>query len=292
MEEGSLRCDANISTRRVGETELGTKVEIKNLNSVRSLERALRYEEDRQRTALERGEPLVQETRHFDEQTGSTHTLRSKEEAFDYRYFPEPDLPPLEPDRAWVKGLEAELPELPAARRDRYVADLGLRPEQARILAGSPSTATFFEATVALGADPASAANWITQDLAGLVNTARIELDAARVTPRHVADLVALVADQTISATGAKQVLEEAFETGDTAGAIVERRGLRQVVDPAALEAWVEEAIAENPGPVEQFRGGKEGALNAVLGQVMKKSGGSANPKAVRELLLRRLSGS
>jgi aspartyl-tRNA(Asn)/glutamyl-tRNA(Gln) amidotransferase subunit B len=292
MEEGSLRCDANISTRRPGETELGTKVEIKNLNSVRSLERALRYEEDRQRTALERGEPLVQETRHFDEETGATHTLRSKEEAFDYRYFPEPDLPPLEPDRAWVKGLEAELPELPAARRDRYAAELGLRPEQARILAGSPSTAAFFEATVALGADPASAANWITQDLAGLVNTARIELDAARVTPRHVADLVALVADQTISATGAKQVLEEAFETGDTAGAIVERRGLRQVVDPAALEAWVDEAIAENPGPVEQFRGGKEGALNAVLGQVMKKSGGSANPKAVRELLLRRLSGS
>ena len=292
MEEGSLRCDANISTRRAGETKLGTKVEIKNLNSVRSLERALRYEEDRQRTALERGEPLVQETRHFDEETGATHTLRSKEEAFDYRYFPEPDLPPLEPDRAWVKGLEAELPELPAARRDRYVAGLGLRPEQARILAGSPSTATFFEATVALGADPASAANWITQDLAGLVNTARIELDAARVTPRHVADLVALVADQTISATGAKQVLEEAFETGDTAGAIVERRGLRQVVDPAALEAWVDEAIAENPGPVEQFRGGKEGALNAVLGQVMKKSRGSANPKAVRELLLQRLSGS
>ena len=292
MEEGSLRCDANISTRRAGETKLGTKVEIKNLNSVRSLERALRYEEDRQRTALERGEPLVQETRHFDEETGATHTLRSKEEAFDYRYFPEPDLPPLEPDRAWVKGLEAELPELPAARRDRYVAELGLRPEQARILAGSPSTAAFFEATVALGADPASAANWITQDLAGLVNTARIELDAARVTPRHVADLVALVADQTISATGAKQVLEEAFETGDTAGAIVERRGLRQVVDPAALEAWVDEAIAENPGPVEQFRGGKEGALNAVLGQVMKKSGGSANPKAARELLLRRLSGS
>jgi len=292
MEEGSLRCDANISTRRLGEAELGTKVEIKNLNSVRSLERALLYEEDRQRTALERGEPLVQETRHFDEETGATHTLRSKEEAFDYRYFPEPDLTSLEPDRAWVKGLEAELPELPAARRARYVAELGLRPEQARILAGSPSTAAFFEATVALGADPASAANWITQDLAGLVNTARIELDAAGVTPRHVADVVALVADQTISTTGAKQVLEEAFETGDSAGAIVERRSLRQVVDPAALEAWVDEAIAENPGPVEQFRGGKEGALNAVLGQVMKKSGGSANPKAARELLLRRLSGS
>jgi len=291
MEEGSLRCDANISTRRLGEAELGTKVEIKNLNSVRSLERALRYEEERQRAALERGEPLVQETRHFDEETGATHTLRSKEEAFDYRYFPEPDLPPLEPDRAWVKGLEAELPELPAARRERYVTELGLRPEQARIVAGSPAAAGFLEATIALGADPASAANWITQDLAGLLNAARIELAAARVTPRHVADLVALVADGTISGTGAKQVLEEAFETGDAAEAIVERRGLRQVVDSSALEAWVDEAIAENPGPVEQFRGGKEGALNAVLGQVMKKSGGSANPKAVRELLLQRLSG-
>jgi aspartyl-tRNA(Asn)/glutamyl-tRNA(Gln) amidotransferase subunit B len=292
MEEGSLRCDANISTRHVGETELGTKVEIKNLNSVRSLERALRYEEERQRAALGRGEPLVQETRHFDEESGTTHTLRSKEEAFDYRYFPEPDLTPLEPDRAWVKGLEAELPELPAARRERYVTELGLSPEQARILAGSPPAAGFLEATIALGADPASAAHWITQDLAGLLNTARIELAAARVTPRHVADLVALVADQTISATGAKQVLEEAFETGDAAGAIVERRGLRQVVDASALEAWVDEVIAENPGPVEQFRGGKEAALNAVLGQVMKKSGGSANPKAVRELLLQRLSGS
>src|SRR5918995_789559 len=292
MEEGSLRCDANISTRRAGETELGTKVEIKNLNSVRSLERALRHEEERQRTTLERGEPLVQETRHFEEETGATHSLRSKEEAFDYRYFPEPDLTPLEPDTAWVKVLDAELPELPAARRDRYVDELGLRLEQARILTGSPPAAKFFEATIALGADPASAANWITQDLAGLVNTARIELGTARVTPRHVADLVALVADQTISATGAKQVLEEAFETGDTAGAIVERRGLRQVVDPAALEAWVDEAIAENPGPVQQFRGGKEGALNAVLGQVMKRSGGSANPKVVRELLLQRLSGS
>jgi aspartyl-tRNA(Asn)/glutamyl-tRNA(Gln) amidotransferase subunit B len=292
MEEGSLRCDANISTRRLGEAELGTKVEIKNLNSVRSLERALRYEEERQRAALERGEPLVQETRHFDEETGATHTLRSKEEAFDYRYFPEPDLPPLEPDRAWVKGLEAELPELPAARRERYVTELGLRPEQARIVAGSPAAAGFLEATIALGADPASAANWITQDLAGLLNTARIELAAARVTPRHVADLVALVADGTISGTGAKQVLEEAFETGDAAGAIVERRGLRQVVDASTLEAWVDEAIAENPGPVEQFRGGKEGALNAVLGQVIKKSGGSANPKAARELLLQRLSGS
>ena len=291
MEEGSLRCDANISTRRAGEAELGTKVEIKNLNSVRSLERALRYEEERQQGAFERGEPLVQETRHFDEETGATHTLRSKEEAFDYRYFPEPDLTPLAPDRAWVERLRSTLPVLPAALRSLYVGQMGLTGEQARLLASSPATAWFFDQVVSLGADPPATANWITQDLAGLLNAAKLEIADSKVAPQHIADLVALVADGTISATGAKQVLEEAFETGDAADAIVERRGLRQVVDAAALGTWVDEAIAENPEPVRQFRGGKEGALNAVLGQVMKKSGGSADPRAVRELLLQRLSG-
>ena len=292
MEEGSMRCDANISTRRAGEEGFGTKVEIKNLNSVRSLERALRYEEERQRAALAAGDPIVQETRHFDEGKGTTHTLRSKEEAFDYRYFPEPDLPPLSPERAWVEELRAGLPELPAARRTRYVAELGVTTDQARILTHSGETAAFFEETVALGAKPSAAANWITQDLAGLLNTAKVELPDTKVTPQHVADLVRLVEKDTISATGAKQVLEEAFETGEPAETIVERRGLKQVTDTSALEAWVDQAIADNPEPVEQFRRGKEGALNAVLGQVMKRSGGSANPKVVRELLLQRLSGS
>src|SRR5918995_1721464 len=235
---------------------------------------------------------LVQETRHFDEETGATHTLRSKEEAFDYRYFPEPDLPPLAPDRAWVERLRGTLPMLPAELRSSYVSQRGLTSEQARLIAGSPRTAWFFDQVVSLGTDPRSAANWITQDLAGLLNTAKVDLAGAKVKPQHIADLVRLVADGTISATGAKQVLEEAFETGDTVEAIVERRGLRQVVDSAALGTWVDEAIAENPGPVQQFRGGKDNALNAVLGQVMKKSGGSADPKAVRELLLQRLSGS
>jgi aspartyl-tRNA(Asn)/glutamyl-tRNA(Gln) amidotransferase subunit B len=290
MEEGSLRCDANISTRETGSAAYGTKVEIKNLNSVRSLERALRFEEERQRAALDGGEALVQETRHFDEESGRTHTLRSKEEAFDYRYFPEPDLPPLAPDPVWVERLRGDLPELPAAKRERYASALGLKPEQARILATSAPNARFFEEAVGLGADAPAVANWVTQDLAGLVNKARIELDEAKVTPRHVADLVRLVGDGTISPTGAKQALEDSFETGDDVAAVVERRGLRQVTDTAALEAWVDEAIADNPGPVEQYRGGKEGALNAILGQVMKRSGGSANPKIVRDLLLRRLS--
>ena len=291
MEEGSLRADANISTRRVGETGFGTKVEIKNLNSVRSLERALRYEEERQRKALDAGEPLVQETRHFDEEKGTTHTLRSKEEAFDYRYFPEPDLPPLEPEEAWVKDLEATLPELPSARRERYGA-LGLKPDQARILAGSTVTAALFEEAVGLGADAPSVAKWITQEVAGLLNTARVDLAATKLTASHLADLVRRVGDGTISATGAKQALEEAIETGDDIDAIVERRGLKQVQDASALEAWVDEAIAENPRPVEQYRNGKDGALNAVMGQVIKKSGGAANPKAVRELLLQRLARS
>jgi aspartyl-tRNA(Asn)/glutamyl-tRNA(Gln) amidotransferase subunit B len=288
MEEGSLRADANISTRRAGDTAFGTKVEIKNLNSVRSLERALRYEEERQRKALDAGETLVQETRHFDEEKGTTHSLRSKEEAFDYRYFPEPDLPPLEPDEAWVKEVGSTLPELPAARRDRYQAE-GLTPDQARILAGSAVTAAFFEEALALGADAPSVARWLTQDIAGLLNTAKVGLADTKLNAGHVVDLVRLTNDGTISITGAKQVLEEAFESGDDVEAIVERRGLAQVQDASALEAWVDEAIAENPGPVEQYRNGKEGALNAVLGAVMKKSGGSADPKAVRELLLERL---
>ncbi|MGZ8626676.1 MAG: Asp-tRNA(Asn)/Glu-tRNA(Gln) amidotransferase subunit GatB, partial [Actinomycetota bacterium] len=268
------------------------KVEVKNLNSIRSLERALRHEEERQRAARAAGEPLVQETRHFDEERGTTHTLRSKEEAFDYRYFPEPDLPPLAPDPAWVEEIRASLPELPAARRERYTSGLGLKPEQARILASSAPTAAFFDAVLALGADPGAAAKWVTQDLAGLWNKARTEPGRSKVTPRHVADLVRLVADDTISATGGSKVLEDVVETGEDVEAVVERLGLRQVMDASSLTAWVDEAIEENPGPVAQFRGGKEGALNALVGPVMRKSGNSANPKAVRELLLERLSGS
>jgi len=311
MEEGSLRCDANISTRRVGETGFGTKVEVKNLNSIRSLERALRHEEERQRAALERGEALVQETRHFDEERGSTHTLRSKEEAFDYRYFPEPDLPPLEPDRAWVEEVRASLPELPAARRERYTSALGLKPEQARILAGSRATAAFFDETLALGAEPTAVANWVTQDLAGILNEARVDIGDPRnrVSPGALVVLVEQVADGSITNSAAKQLLARIFDEGlqpvggkplevvpDLPRAeivhLIEASGLRQVTDTSALQAWVDEAISENPGPVEQYRSGKEGALNAVLGAVMKRSGGSADPKAVRELLLQRLSGS
>jgi aspartyl-tRNA(Asn)/glutamyl-tRNA(Gln) amidotransferase subunit B len=290
MEEGSLRCDANVSVRPPGTDALGTKVEIKNMNSVRSLERALVFEAARQIAALEAGEPLVQETRHWDEDSGTTKTMRSKEEAFDYRYFPEPDIPALEPDDAWIEEIRSSLPQLPQARRARYVDELGLKPEVARVLVADRSAAIMFEETVALGAEPAASANWITQDLAGLRNEADAAGDAT-VGPRHIADLVALVADGTIVGAGAKRALEEAFQTGDPIGEIVERRGLRQVSDAGELGAVVDRVIAENAEAAEKFRGGNESVIGFLVGQVMKASGGSANPTLAQELLRERLSG-
>jgi aspartyl-tRNA(Asn)/glutamyl-tRNA(Gln) amidotransferase subunit B len=294
MEEGSLRCDANVSTRVRGSEELGTKVEIKNLNSIRSLERAVRFEEDRQRGALEAGERLVQETRHWDEDRGSTHTLRSKEEAFDYRYFPEPDLPPLEPELEWIERIRSELPELPAARRARYEgAMLQLTREQSGVLVADRTLSHLFEQTMAeLDRVPArTVANWIVQNLAAVLNERELAPSDLELEPHQLADVIRIVEDGTVSATAGKQVLDEVVSTGKPAEQVVDERGLRQVSDTAALEAWVDQAIAENPGPVEQFRGGKDGALNAVVGQVMKKSGGSANPKLVQDLLRQRLSG-
>jgi aspartyl-tRNA(Asn)/glutamyl-tRNA(Gln) amidotransferase subunit B len=289
MEEGSLRCDANVSLRPAGTEPFGTKVEVKNMNSVRSLERALHFEIARQTKALEAGETIVQETRHWDEDAGTTKSMRSKEEAFDYRYFPEPDIPPLEPDPAWVEGIRAGLPELPAARRARYEAGLALKPEVARVLVADRANAELFEETVGLGAPAPAAANWITQDLAGLQNRAAPG-EASKVTARHLADLIALLEADTISGAGAKQALEDAFDTGDPVAGIVERRGLTQVSDAGELGAIVEEVIAGNPDVVEKFRGGNEGVIGFLVGQVMKASS-AANPKLAQELLRERLRG-
>jgi aspartyl-tRNA(Asn)/glutamyl-tRNA(Gln) amidotransferase subunit B len=291
MEEGSLRCDANISMRQVGTEAFGTKVEIKNMNSIRSLERALDFEIARQTKALEAGEAIAQETRHWDEDSGSTKSMRSKEEAFDYRYFPEPDIPALEPSVEWIEEIRATLPELPRARRDRYVETYGVKPEVARVLVADRASSRLFEETVALGAAPAAAANWVTQDLAGLCNKHGVDAAASPVTAQHLADLIALVADDTISGAGAKQALEAAITTGDAIGDIVEREGLRQVSDTGALGAIVDAVIGENPDVVEQFRGGKEGVIGFLVGQVMRASGGSANPKLAQALLRARLSG-
>jgi aspartyl-tRNA(Asn)/glutamyl-tRNA(Gln) amidotransferase subunit B len=288
MEEGSLRCDANISVRRADTDAYGTKVEIKNMNSLRSLERALLYETDRQTAALEGGEPVVQETRHWNEDLGATASMRSKEEAFDYRYFPEPDIPALEPDVAWIEEIRATLPELPRGRRARYMDSLGLRPEVARVLVANRPAVELFEAAVALGAAPDKAANWITQDLAALINEAG---DGGKVAAEHVVELLALLDDGTISGPGAKQALEEAFGTGDPIASIVDRRGLRQVSDEASLGGFVDEVIDENPDVVEKFLGGNQGVVGFLVGQVMKRSGGAANPQLVQQLLRARLEG-
>ncbi len=291
MEEGSLRCDANISLRPVGQTAFGTKVEIKNMNSIRSMERALVFEIARQTKAIENGEAIVQETRHWDEDSGTTKSMRSKEEAFDYRYFPEPDIPPLEPDPVWVEEIRSSLPELPRARRERYATELGLKPEVAGVLVADRAWTDLFERTITLGADAKAAAKWITQDLAGLLNKHAIDPAASPVTPEHLTELIGMLADGSIGGAGAKQALEEAVETGDGIAQIVELRVLRQVSDAGELGPIVDAVLAEHADVAEQFRAGKEAVIGFLVGQVMKRSGGSANPQLAQELLRERLSG-
>ena len=287
MEEGSLRCDANISIRPPGSEVLGTKVEIKNMNSIRSLERALLYETKRQVHAMEAGEPLVQETRHWDESSGMTTSMRSKEEAFDYRYFPEPDIPPLEPSDGWIDEIRATLPELPRARRARYEA-LGVRSEVVRVLVADRTSVMLFEGAVAAGAEPAPAATWITQDVAALRNAAGSD---GALRAGHVADIVRLVADGTLSGAGAKQALEDAFASGAAIPEIVDRLQLKQVSDTGELGAFADQVIDEHPDVVEKFRGGKDGVIGFLVGQLMQKAGGAANPKVAQALLRERLQG-
>jgi aspartyl-tRNA(Asn)/glutamyl-tRNA(Gln) amidotransferase subunit B len=288
MEEGSLRCDANVSLRPAGTEAFGTKVEIKNMNSIRSLERALVFEIERQRAALDAGDAIVQETRHWDEDAGSTASMRSKEEAFDYRYFPEPDIPAMEPDLAWVDEIRGTIPELPRARRDRYGDGLGLKPEVARVLVADRGATVFFEGAVALGADAGAAANWVTQDVAALRNAAG---DDGALTPQHVADVVRLIAAGDVSNAGAKQALEASFASGEPVEAAVDRLGLRQVSDTGALGTLADAVLAEHPDVVQKFRDGKEGVIGFLVGQLMQKAAGAANPKVAQDLLRERLQG-
>jgi aspartyl-tRNA(Asn)/glutamyl-tRNA(Gln) amidotransferase subunit B len=288
MEEGSLRCDANVSLRPVGTEAFGTKVEIKNMNSIRSLERAVTFEIDRQGTALDAGDVIVQETRHWDEDAGSTASMRSKEEAFDYRYFPEPDIPAMEPDLAWVQQIRATIPELPRARRDRYADSFGLKPEVARVLVADRGATVFFEGAVALGADAGAAANWVTQDVAALRNAAGND---GALTPQHVVDVVRLIAAGDVSNAGAKQALDASFATGEAVESAVDRLGLRQVSDTGALGTLADAVLAEHPDVVQKFRDGKEGVIGFLVGQLMQKAAGAANPKVAQELLRERLQG-
>jgi aspartyl-tRNA(Asn)/glutamyl-tRNA(Gln) amidotransferase subunit B len=291
MEEGSLRCDANVSLRRPGEAR-GVKVEIKNLNSVRSLGRALAHEIERQRRALARGEPIVQETRHFDETAGVTRPLRSKEEAFDYRYFPEPDLVPIEPDPAWVERLRAALPELPAARRARLAATHGLTPDQATFVAASRASVAYFEALVAAGVPPRDAAVWMAGELARALNAAGLPVERSRVSPEALARLIGLVREERITLSTAKRVFQEAFEAGRDPVEIVRERGLEAVGDEEVIREAVARVVAEHAAEAARYRAGEEKVFNFLFGQVMKATGRQGKPDLVRKWLREALGGS
>lgn len=288
MEEGSLRCDANISVSVGG--VVGTKVEIKNMNSFRALYRALAYEEERQRSALDRGERIVQETRHWDDEAGMTSPLRSKEEAFDYRYFPEPDLVPVEPDREWIESIRARMPELPAERLSRFETVYGLQLEIASMLIGEKAMADYFEEAVATGQDPKALAKWIAGDLSAMLKDAVVPISACPLEPRGLGELVALVARGVISGKMAKDVLREAFDSGRGPEEIVKAKGLAQISDGSKIESVVEEVISENPEAAGDLREGKEQALKFLMGQVMKKTRGKANPEMASDLIRRKLT--
>ena len=291
MEEGSMRVDANVSVRRRGEKEFGAKVEVKNMNSIRSVGRALEYEERRQREALDAGETLVQETRHFDEKTGTTSSLRTKEFAFDYRYFPEPDLVPLEPSDDWVEKVRASLPELPTARRARFASEYGLGEADISVLTASTKTADWFEAAAAAyGGDAKKVVNWIIADLYGLLNEAGLELHEARFTPAQLAQLITMIDEGKISGKQAKLVLAGMFESGDDPAKVAADKGLEQVSDEGAIASAVDEVIAENPDAADKVRAGQMNTIGFLVGQVMKKTRGQANPGMVNELLRQKLS--
>ncbi len=285
MEEGSLRCDANISLRPEGSREYGALVEIKNVNSFRSLQRALEYEVERQTVLLLAGERVVRETRHWDEGRGVTVASRSKEEAHDYRYFPEPDLVPMTLDRAWVEEIRASLPELPDARFRRYAEEWGLPPYDAGVLVENPDLAGFLDAAVAAGARPRAAASWVTVELQGRLNAAGITVAEAPVRPEHLASLLGLVEEGALSGRMAKDVFEEMFRTGKPPAAIVAARGLRQISDEDALRSVVAEVVAANPQAVADYRGGKKAAIGFLVGQVMKATRGQASPELANRLL-------
>ncbi len=297
MEEGSMRADVNVSVRRPGE-ELGTRTETKNVNSVRFVMAAIEHEARRQVDVIEDGGSIVQETRLFDPGTGTTRSMRSKEDAHDYRYFPDPDLLPLELEEEFLDECRASLPELPDAKRRRYEQDLGLSPYNAAVLTAEVETARWFERLLgetakAQDKQPADvakqAANWLISDLFGALNKAGLELDNSPVTPEKGGELLALVGAGTISGSISKQVLETMIETGDNAAAIVDREGLKQESDTGAIEAKIDEVMAANPDKVAEYRGGKDKLFGFFVGQTMKAMQGKGNPQVVNELLKQKL---
>lgn len=292
LEEGNLRCDANVSVRRAGDAALGEKTEIKNLNSFRFLQRALEYEAARQIAAVERGERVSAATLLWDDRQGVTVPMRTKEDAREYRYFPEPDLPPLALTAERIARRRARLPELPEARTMRLQSQYGLAEDEAIQLAASAALAGFFEAVVREGADPARAGQWVRGELIRRLHETGHALENVPVTPAALARLIRLVADEVLSSSSAKDVFARMFVSGDQPDAIVEAEGLALVSDPARLGTWLDAAIAGHPAAVAQYRDGRRGALGFIVGLAMKASGGRANPRVLDRLARERLEGA
>jgi aspartyl-tRNA(Asn)/glutamyl-tRNA(Gln) amidotransferase subunit B len=290
MEEGSLRCDANVSVRRKGSAELGTKVEVKNLNSFRYLQKALEYEIERHVGVLESGGRIHQETRLWNQAEGRTVGMRSKERAHDYRYFPEPDLLPVTISAAWREQIRRGLPELPSAKRARFVSAYGITPYDAEILASTKPLALYFEAVVRAGASAKNAANWIQTELLRRLNDSGKSIDASPVSPAALAELLKLLESGQITGAVGKKVFATMFETSRSAAEIVTAEGLAQISDASAIEHAAREVIAKNPGNVAKYKAGNEGVFKFFVGQVMRATRGQANPQAVNDILRKLLS--
>jgi len=291
MQEGSFRCDANVSVRPMGSHEFGTRTELKNINSFRFVEKAIEYEVERQIAILESGGAVVQETRLFDPDKGETRPMRSKEEAMDYRYFPDPDLLPVEITPEMIEKVRAEMPELPDAKRRRFIEGYQLSEYDAGILTASREMADYFETVARAIKDAKLAANWVMGELTGHLNRENREIGESPVSADQLAGLLARILDNTISGKIAKEVFEAMWAGEGDADTIIEERGLKQITDTSALEAMVDDVIANNPKQVEQFRAGKEKVLGFFVGQIMKATQGKANPAQVNELLRKKLKG-
>jgi len=289
MEKGHLRCDANVSVRPRGAEKLGTKVEVKNLNSFRFAKMAMDYEIARQVAVLEAGGTIHQETRLYNVESGETAGMRSKEQAHDYRYFPEPDLVPLRISNQWLDAVKAEMPELPAQKRRRFISDYGLREYDAEVLTASRPMAEYYEHVAEVSGDPKTAANWVIGDLSGALNAAGKDVTESPITAKSLGELVALINKGELSGKLAKDIFPKMFETGEPPAVIMDREGLRQNSDTGALEKIVDDVLAANGKQVEQYRSGKTTVMGFLVGQVMKASRGQANPGIVNEILKKKL---
>ena len=291
LEEGSFRCDANVSLMPVGSTVFGTRAELKNINSFRFIKQAIEYEMERQAEILDEGGRVIQETRLFDPDTGTTRSMRGKEEAHDYRYFPDPDLVPVIVDAAWIEEVRATLPELPEAKRTRFTAELGLSEYDAEVLAASRELAHYFEETLALFPQAKTVSNWVMGEVTRALNEDGRGIADCPVTPAGLADLLKLIEQGTVSVKIAKTVFDEMYKTGQEPTAIVQEKGLVQVSDTGAIEAIIDEVLLKEPGQLAEYRSGKDKLFGFFVGQVMRASQGKANPALVNELLLKKLNG-